>query len=113
MNRRKSLEERFWKSLELFNEVLDSGISSENTMLAFFTPSNGLTIYESFCNQNFPKYLRENYKAPGYFHGFAAQAFVEGEKNGVLIRSDFDWPADCILRRRTAAGAVTNGRRAV
>ncbi len=82
------LSQQFWTVLELFNDALGSDISQDNTVLAFFTPANGITMYESFCERYFPKSLAEKYKVKGYFEGFAAQAFVEGDLNGVLIRSD-------------------------
>lgn len=82
----------FFDALDFFNDALDSGITRDNTVLAFFTPDNGLEIYEQFCQKYFPKNLDENYTAEGYFQSFAAQAFVGEGRYGVMIRSDLDFP---------------------
>lgn len=78
------------EAMESFNDVLDFNISLDNTVIAFFTPQNGVEIYERFCNENFPNRVHDNYKADGYFESMAASAFV-GSKYGILIRSDLKW----------------------
>ena len=87
----QELREIFFEALDFFNEALDSGITRDNTVLAFFTPDNGLEVYERFCRDYFPKNLDEDYKAEGYFQSFAAQAFAGGGRYGVMIRSDLDF----------------------
>ncbi len=77
-------------AMECFNDVLNFDISVENTIVAFFTPQNGIEVYERFCNEHFQDWLNENYTATGYFENIAASAFV-GEKYGILIRSDLKW----------------------
>ena len=72
----QELRDIFYEALDVFNEALDSGITRDNTFLAFFTPDDGQEVYERFCGKRFPKYLREDYGAEGYFQSFAAQAFV-------------------------------------
>ena len=86
------LSQRFFYALDAFNEEYGSDISEANTILAFFDPRNGMEVYERLCKEHFPKYLKENYKHDGYFDSFAAQAFVNDEEYGVLIRSDIDFP---------------------
>ncbi len=78
------------EAMESFNDVLNFNISLDNTVVAFFTPQNGVEIYERFCNENFPNRDHDNYTAEGYFENMAASAFV-GEKYGILIRSDLNW----------------------
>lgn len=78
------------EAMESFNDVLDFNISLNNTAIAFFTPQNGVEIYECFCNENFPNRVHDNYKSDGYFESMPASAFV-GEKYGILIRSDLKW----------------------
>lgn len=94
MNRytEQELREIFFEALDLFNERIGSDITRANTILAFFAPDNGLTVYEQFCGRYFPKNLREDYKAEGYFESFAAQAFVGEGRYGVMICSDIDFP---------------------
>lgn len=86
------LRDAFFDSLDIFNDALDSGITRENTVLAFFTPDNGLAVYEQFCRKYFPKHLDEDYRAEGYFQSFAAQAFAGGGRYGVMVRADMDIP---------------------
>lgn len=88
----QELREIFFEALDLFNERLGSDITRDNTVLAFFAPDNGLTVYEQFCGRYFPKNLREDYKTEGYFESFAAQAFVGEDRYGVMIRSNIDFP---------------------
>ena len=85
------LMEVFRAALDLFNMNLDSDITEENTFLAFFTPETGKDVYESFCNQYFPKNLNEPYLEDGYFETFAAQAFINDQYNGILFRSDLNF----------------------
>lgn len=86
--REKSLSKLFWEALDYFNECLESDISKENTVIEFFTSENGVAIYEAFCSKYFPKNLKEPYLSEGYFEEFAAQAFLNDDKNGVLIKAD-------------------------
>lgn len=88
----QELRDTFFNALDFFNDALDSGITRENTVLAFFTPDNGLAVYERFCRRYFPKHLDEDYKAEGYFQSFAAQAFAGGGRYGVMVRADMDIP---------------------
>lgn len=88
----QELRDAFFNALDFFNDALDSGITRENTVLAFFTPDNGLEVYERFCRRYFPKHLDEDYKAEGYFQTFVAQAFASGGQYGVMIRADMDFP---------------------
>ena len=79
----RKLKALFFDALNLFNDCLE-----------FFTPSNGVEVYERFCIAHFPAYLSEPYKDQGYFEGFAAQAFLNEKEYGVLIRADLDLPVD-------------------
>ena len=88
----QELRDIFYDALDFFNDALDSGITRDNTVLAFFTPDNGTDVYEQFCREHFPKYLDEDYKAEDYFQSFAAQAFVGRGRYGVMIRADIDFP---------------------
>lgn len=51
---REELEEYFFEALAMFNDVLESNITSENVVLDFFTPANGLAVYKRFCEKYFP-----------------------------------------------------------
>ena len=95
---RDGLTEYFFDALDMFNECLDSDISKENVLLAFFTPENGVAVYECFCRDHFPKLLEEPYKEEGYFESFGAQAFVNDTEYGVLIREDIDLTLGGVLQ---------------
>lgn len=78
-------------AFEQFNACMDSDITLENTVVEFFTPENGVEVYENLCRKYFPQNLEEDYTADGYFASFAAEAFVGKEVNGILVRSDIDF----------------------
>ena len=95
---RIELTEYFFEALNMFNDCLDSDISKGNILLEFFTPANGIAVYESFCGTHFPKMLDEPYKEDGYFESFGAQAFVNNTEYGVLIREDIDFTLGEVLQ---------------
>jgi len=89
---KEELTQIAYDAMECFSEGMHFDISPENTILAFFTPENGIKVYEDLCKRYFPDWLNENYSVEGYFNTFAASAFV-GEKYGILIRLDLDMTA--------------------
>lgn len=95
---RKELTEYFFEALDMFNDCLDSDISKENVFLEFFTPANGIAIYENFCRTHFPNMLEEAYREQDYFESFGAQAFVSEKEYGVLIREDIDFTLSEVLQ---------------
>lgn len=42
---KEELEEYFFEALAMFNDVLESDITSENVVLDFFIPANGLAVW--------------------------------------------------------------------
>ena len=95
ISREEHLKHILSDAMVCFKNRMNFDISFDNTVLAFFTPENGLKVYEDFCDRYFPDWTHDDYKSEGYFEEFAASAFV-GEKYGILIRSDldetdFDW----------------------
>lgn len=82
----------------MFNDSLDSDISKENVLLEFFTPANGIAIYENFCRAHFPNMIEEAYREKGFFESFGAQAFVSEKGYGVLIREDIDFTLGEVLQ---------------
>lgn len=58
---KEELKEYFFEALAMFNDVLESNITSENVVLDFFTPANGLAVYKRFCEKYFPdKYEKQH-----------------------------------------------------
>lgn len=49
---------------DAFGEML---FTEDNLKVDFLTVENGVPVYETFCGQFFPKYMRENYTAPGVY----------------------------------------------
>ena len=90
--------QRFYRALDIFNAKMGSNICKGLVHLDFFTPQNGVEVYERFCQEHFPKYLSEMYKTDGYFDDMGGQAFLNENEYGVLIREDIDYPEDELFR---------------
>lgn len=43
--------------LDMFHDNLDTDISKDTLTLDFFTPDNGIQVYEKFCENRFPQFL--------------------------------------------------------
>lgn len=73
-------------SKQLFNSAVGTDFFHEdNLKIAFFTLENGVSVYEEFCQQFFPKYLATDYAQDGYMASFKAQALVNRNIYGILI----------------------------
>lgn len=94
---KQELTKYFFEMLDVFHDHLDTDIGKDTLTLDFFTPDNGIQVYENFCKSRFPQLLEEDYKAPGYFESIAAQAFVNETEYGVLVREDIDFTLDNLL----------------
>lgn len=81
-----------YDAMQCFNERMNFNILPNNTVLAFFTPDNGIEVYEAFCSKYFPDWLQEDYMADGYFEDIAASAFIGEQYYGMLIRLDLEFP---------------------
>lgn len=95
---KSELLEYFHEALNIFNEKLDTDINKDTVIVDFFTPKNGVKIYEKFCSRYFPKLLSEPFREEGYFDEIAAQAFVNDSQYGVLIREDIDYTLGELLQ---------------
>ena len=94
---KEELEEYFFEALAMFNDALESDITSENVVLDFFTPANGLAVYKQFCEKYFPDKYEKQHETENYFEFIVAEAFVGNRLYGVLIRSDMDFPLSEVL----------------
>ncbi|MCM1509019.1 MAG: hypothetical protein NC177_18065, partial [Ruminococcus flavefaciens] len=54
---KEDLTQIVYDAMNCFNEKMRFNISSDNAILAFFTPDNGINVYETFCQQYFPNWL--------------------------------------------------------
>ena len=95
---REELTEYFFEALDMFNSCLDSDIDKDNVLLEFFVPKTGLEVYASFCGAYFPRMLEENYKETVFFESFGAQASVNDNEYGVLIREDINFTLGEVLQ---------------
>ena len=93
----EELEEYFFEALAMFNDALGSDITSENVVLDFFTPANGLAVYKQFCEKYFPDNYEKQHETENHFEFIAAEAFVSNKRYGVLIRSDIDFSLSEVL----------------
>ena len=84
---KEELEEYFFEALEMFNDALESDITSENVVMDFFTPANGLAVYKRFCEKYFPDKYEKQHETENYFEFIAAKAFVGNRLYGVLMRT--------------------------
>lgn len=86
----EQLTQIFTDAIELFNETMDEEYKAgdDGIMLRFFSPENGVAVYEDFCGTYFPHFLQEDYKRPGRFAGISAEAFVSETHAGVMFRAD-------------------------
>ncbi len=74
-------------ALELFNNKYNTNYSQANIHIGFFKSKDFPEVYERFCTEHFPRWLREDYTNPDFYKYTYASAFVEGENYGILIRS--------------------------
>lgn len=96
----EQLTEIFMDAVELFNETMDEDyeVCKDGIMIRFFTPKNGMEVYEEFCSTYFPHHLKENYKNREKYENMAAEAFVSELYSGVMIRADLAFPEADLLQ---------------
>ena len=88
------LTELFIQAVNLFNETMgeEYSVGDNGIMLRFFTPDNGIEVYENFCGTYFPHHLNEDYKRREKFENISAEAFVGEHHDGVMVRADLPFP---------------------
>ena len=74
-------------ALELFNNKYNTNYNQANIHIDFFKLKDFPEVYERFCRDRFPRWLREDYTNPDFYKYTYASAFVEGDNFGILIRS--------------------------
>lgn len=77
---------------QLFNKACGEDFFREDNFKAsILNPEKGIADYKDFCEQYFPNYLSkysDDYTQDGYVDTFRAQAFVNGDIYGIIIRQD-------------------------
>ena len=88
------LTKLFQSAVDLFNDTMgeEYHIGEDGILIRFFTPDNGIAVYENFCNTYFPHHLKEDYKRREKFENISAEAFVGEKCDGVMIRADLPFP---------------------
>ena len=61
---RKQLEQLAYDTMDEYNRKLGTYFSANTVELAFFTPKNGVAVYEEICTRHFKRHLSETYKYP-------------------------------------------------
>ena len=74
-------------AIELFNNKYNTNYSQANIHIDFFKLKTFPEVYEKFCKEHFPRWLREDYNNPDFYKHTFASAFVEGDNYGILIKS--------------------------
>lgn len=65
---KEELEGYFFEALAMFNDVLESDITSENVVMDFFIPANGLAVYKRFCEKYFPDKYENSMKRKDFLN---------------------------------------------
>ena len=88
------LTDLFIQAVNLFNDTMgeEYKVGDDGIMLRFFTPDNGIEVYEDFCSTYFPHHLNEDYKRREKFENISAEAFVGERCDGVMVRADLPFP---------------------
>ncbi len=88
------LTELFIHAVNLINDTMGEKykVGDDGIILRFFTPDNGIKVYEDFCSTYFPHHLNEDYKRREKFENISAEAFVGEQCDGVMVRADLPFP---------------------
>lgn len=62
----RGLTDIVYNAMNHFNKTMNFDISPKNTVIEFFVPETGLTIYEKFCSKYFSDWVSDNYKTDRY-----------------------------------------------
>ena len=97
---KEKITELFSYAVELFNDTMgeEYSVGDNGIMLRFFTPDNGIEVYEKFCSTYFPIHLNEDYRYREKFENMAAEAFVSDGHMGVMLRIDLTFPEAELLQ---------------
>lgn len=97
---KEKITELFSYAVELFNDTMgeEYSVGDNGIMLRFFTPDNGIEVYEEFCSTYFPRHLNEDYRHREKFENMAAEAFASEGHKGVMIRTDLPFSEPELLQ---------------
>lgn len=87
--KRSEIRELFSYAKTAYNSTLGTDFNNENLLLEFCTTKSAAKIFESFCAEYFPHYLKSNpYTDADFFKNTKGMAFIDGNMSGVLYITD-------------------------
>lgn len=102
--KRSEIRELFNQAKSAYNSILGTDFNEENLLLEFCTTKSAAKVFEAFCAEHFPHYLKSNpYTDADFFRNTKGMAFIEGNKNGILYitdayvpKRDREWQGDIL-----------------
>lgn len=87
--KRSEIRELFDQAKNAYNCILGTDFNDKNLLLELCTAKSAVKVFEVFCTEHFPHYLKSNsYKDADFFKNTKGIAFVEGNMNGILYITD-------------------------
>ena len=91
--KRSEIRELFDQAKNAYNSILGTDFNDNNLLLELCTAKGASNVFEVFCTEHFPHYLKSNsYKDRDFFKNTKGMAFVEGNMNGILYITDVHVP---------------------
>ena len=102
--KRSEIRELFDQAKNAYNSILGTDFNDKNLLLELCTAKSAVKVFEVFCTEHFPHYLKSNsYKDADFFKNTKGIAFVEGNMNGILYITDVyvpkinsEWQGDAL-----------------
>lgn len=87
--KRSEIRELFNQAKNAYNSILGTDFNDKNLLLELCTAKSAAKVFEVFCTEHFPHYLKSNpYKDADFFKNTKGMAFVEGNMNGIMYITD-------------------------
>ena len=87
--KRFEIRELFDQAKSAYNSIFGTDFNDNNLLLELCTTKGAAKVFEVFCTEHFPHYLKSNsYKDANFFKNTKGMAFVEGNTNGILYITD-------------------------
>jgi len=87
--KRSEIRELFDQAKNAYNSILGTDFNDKNLLLELCTDKSAAKVFEVFCTEHFPHYLKSNpYTDSNFFKNTNGMAFVEGNMNGIMYITD-------------------------
>jgi len=102
--KRSEIRELFDQAKNAYNSILGTDFNDKNLLLELCTAKSAAKVFEVFCTEHFPHYLKSNlYTDADFFKNTKGMAFVEGNMNGIMYITDVyvpkinnEWQGDAL-----------------